>query len=72
MVYVPITFNQLMDFAGKHARMVTEGEAILKAKHLLSVGVKKTMDQEFMFWGHAYSQAQSEILPVKLRFVFRG
>lgn len=41
MVDIPINFVQLMKYAGDHSRMVTEGESILKASHLVLVGVKK-------------------------------
>lgn len=45
-VEIPISFIQLARFAGDRIRMQNEGEAILKAKHLVSVGVKKARNSE--------------------------
>lgn len=40
-IEIPITFLQLSRFTGDRVRMPNEGEAVLKAKHLVSVGVKR-------------------------------
>lgn len=43
-VEIPISFLQLVNFAGGRIRMQNEGEAVLKAKHVVSVGVKKVVE----------------------------
>lgn len=61
-----------MDFAGKHARMVTEGEAILKAKHLLSVGVKKTDGSGIHVLGTCLQSSTIRNSPHEIEICFSG
>lgn len=69
-IEVPITFGQVSRFGGDRVRMQNEGEAILKANHVISAGVKSSSISAVEVFATCLQSSKVRDAPHEISIVF--
>lgn len=69
-IEIPITFSQVSRFGGDMTRMQNEGEALLKGKHVISVGVKSSSSTEVEVFATCLQSSKVRDAPHEICIVF--